>query len=203
MGDNEGRKTGLILDGFVESLFQMMLDHHRTHVVEMELTVAQAQALMLLRSGAATTTGLAASLGISAPAVTQLADRLVRKRLIERTPVDADRRSVAVALTAEGKRVVDAFRRRRQEVFAHALDRLDREDHPLVMNALTKLAGVLSSGEASRQVSSGKNAGESGLVSSDNEPATARTALDPARASKVVGEVPVGRPIKRMRIEWD
>src|SRR5713226_6105192 len=139
MGETGKEQSGLILDRFVEGLFRMMLDHHRTHVVEMELTVAQAQALMLLRAEAASTTGLATSLSISAPAVTQLTDRLVRKRLIERRPVEADRRSVAVALTIEGRRVVDTFRRRRNEVFAQALDRLTGDDRAEVILALDKI----------------------------------------------------------------
>ena len=198
MSEIAKENEGSILDRFVEGLFRMMLDHHRSHVVEMELTVAQAQALMLLRAEAASTTGLAASLSISAPAVTQLTDRLVLKRLIERRPVEADRRSVAVALTLEGRRVVDTFRRRRSEVFAQALDRLTRDDRAEVIQALDKIAAVLDTREAS----------DSGHPSKTVEPIEvefnrARTAPEPAEASKRVGKTPAGQPVKRMRIEWD
>ena len=192
---------GSILDRFVEGLFRMMLDHHRTHVVEMELTVAQAQALMLLRAEAASTTGLAASLSISAPAVTQLTDRLVRKRLIERRPVEADRRSVAVALTLEGRRVVDTFRRRRSEVFAQALDRLTGDDRAEVIQALDKIAAVLDTCEASDSGHPSKTIDR--VRSIESESTRARTAPEPPEASKRVGKTPAGQPVKRMRIEWD
>ena len=201
MSEIAKENEGSILDRFIEGLFRMMLDHHRTHVVEMELTVAQAQALMLLRSEAASTTALAASLSISAPAVTQLTDRLVRKRLIERRPVEVDRRSVAVALTLEGRRVVDTFRRRRSEVFAQALDRLTGDDRAEVIQALDKIAalldtrGVSDSGHPSRTVD--------WVGSIEAESMQARTAPEPAEASKRAGKTPAGQPVKRMRIEWD
>jgi DNA-binding MarR family transcriptional regulator len=195
------RDEGLILDRFVEGLFRMMLDHHRTQVLEMELTVAQAQALMLLRAEAASTTGLAASLRISAPAVTQLTDRLVRKRLIERRSVEADRRSVAVALTLEGQRLVDTFRRRRSEVFAQALDRLSGDDRAQVMQALDKIAAVLNPPEASELAHPSKTVERATPI--ETEPTRARTAPEPAEASKRTGKAPAGQPVKRMRIEWD
>jgi DNA-binding MarR family transcriptional regulator len=192
---------GSMLDRFVEGLFRMMLDHHRAHVVEMELTVAQAQALMLLRAEAASTTGLAASLSISAPAVTQLTDRLVRKRLIERRPVEADRRSVAVALTLEGRRVVDTFRRRRSEVFAKALDRLTGDDRAEVIAALDKIAGVLEIRGASVLGQPSQTVKRARSLEAELMPA--RTAPEPAEASKRAGKTPAGQPVKRMRIEWD
>src|SRR5213593_499352 len=88
-----------ILDGFVEGLFRMMLDHHQSQIMEMDLTLVQAQALKLLRAAPIPTSKLAAALGISAPAVTQLTDRLSRKKLIERQAVKNDRRAVMVAVT--------------------------------------------------------------------------------------------------------
>ena len=189
-----------ILDRFVEGLFLMMLDHHRTNLVEMDLTVVQAEALMLLRSGASSTTGLAALLSISAPAVTQLTDRLARKRLIERLPVENDRRAVAVVLTPGGRRVVDAFRRRRYEVFARALDGLGQGDREHVIEALNKIADALSLGAPTVSAALGQNAIESKV---ETEPVGLRTALEPPRASKRVSEAPLGSPTKRMRIEWD
>jgi DNA-binding MarR family transcriptional regulator len=195
------KDEGLILEWFVEGLFRMMLDHHRTHVHEMELTVAQVQALTQLRVEAASTAGLAASLNISAPAVTQLTDRLVRKRLIERRSVEADRRSVAVALTLEGRRVVDTFRRRRSEVIAQALDRLGGDDRSEVIKALEKIAAVLDPREARDSGHPSKTGDPAGSI--DAESAGARTAPEPAEASKRAGKTPAGQPVKRMRIEWD
>src|SRR6185369_8135759 len=139
MSEMERNAVGIILDRFVEGLFRLMLDHHRAHVVEMDLTVVQAQTLTLLRGEPLPTTRLASSLGISAPAMTQLTDRLVRKRLIERRPADRDRRTVIIELTAQGRHVVDRFRKRRSEVFTEALTRLNDPDREEVIDALSKV----------------------------------------------------------------
>ena len=206
MGEAGKEKAGLVLDRFVEGLFRVMLEHHRTHLVEMELTIAQAQALMLLRAEPGTASGVAAMLNISAPAVTQLTDRLVRKRLIERRSVETDRRSVSVALTAEGKRAVDLFRRRRRQVFAQALERLTREDQIEVIDALDKIASVLDTRPTEtfeRPTETFERPRKVQPVVEPAESREARTAVEPAQASKEVGKAPVGLPKKRMRIEWD
>jgi putative acetyltransferase len=111
----------VVLDDFIEGLFRLMLDHHQAQVGEMDLTLVQAQALKLLDAAPLSTGNLASALGISAPAVTQLTDRLGRKNLIERRTVKTDRRAVIVALTEKGGKVVDGLRKHRNEVFAGTL----------------------------------------------------------------------------------
>ena len=189
-----------VLDGFVEGLFRLMLDHHQSQVLEMDLTLVQAQALKLLRAAPLPTSKLAAALGISAPAVTQLTDRLSRKKLIVRQSVQSDRRAVMVAVTEKGGRVVDVFRKRRGEVFAGALSKLSDEDRIEVIAALSKVTAALQWQEALPRRSSRVPAeGGPGLVER-------RTADEAPKASKELGRVgqePVSRPTRRMRIEWD
>jgi len=186
-----------VLDGFIEGLFRLMLDHHQSQVVEMDLTLVQAQALKLLRAAPLPTSKLAAALGISAPAVTQLTDRLGRKRLIERQAVKTDRRAVMVAVTEKGERVIDGFRKRRNEVFADTLSRLSDEDRREVIDALSKVVAVLRGHEPIRH----------GILTTPPEFRTARsagrTAHEAPEASKDVGKGPVSLPTRRMRIEWD
>jgi hypothetical protein len=95
---------------------------------------------------------------------------------------------------------VDAFRRRRYEVFARALDRLGHGDREHVIEALSKIGDALSLGSPSVSAASGQNANESNV---ETGRMGLRTALEPPRASKRVSEAPVGLPTKRMRIEWD
>jgi len=196
MFENEGKAVEVILDRFVEGLFRLMLDHHSAEVVEMDLTVVQAKTLAFLRVTPLPTTRLASSLGITAPAMTQLTDRLVRKRLIERRPADGDRRAVMLELTAQGKHVVDRFRKRRSEVFAEALSRLKALDRAEVIDALAKVVDALE--------------GNRGIRPDDPirlEQLEKRTAAEPAKASKKDGEIaaspPVRPPVRKMRIEWD
>lgn len=187
----------VILDRFIEGLFRLMLDHHQAHVVEMDLTLVQAQALKLLRAAPLPTSKLAAALGISAPAVTQLTDRLGRKQLIERQAVETDRRTVIVAVTEKGGRVIDGFRKRRSEVFAATLSRLSEKDRMEVINALSKVAAVLQGNEPVRRGDLSKRP-EFRAERSDR-----RTAAEAPEASKEVGHAPVSLPTRRMRIEWD
>jgi DNA-binding MarR family transcriptional regulator len=187
----------VILDGFIEELFRLMLDDHQTHVVEMDLTLVQAQALKLLRAAPLPTSKLAAALGISAPAVTQLTDRLGRKRLIERQALKTDRRAVMVAITEKGGRVIDGFRKRRNEVFADTLSRLSDEDRVEVIDALSKIVAVLGGHEPIRL------AGLSAPASLQADHPVRRTAAEAPEASKRGGQVSVSLPPRRMRIEWD
>ena len=186
----------VILDGFIEGLFRLMLDQHQTQVVEMDLTLVQAQALRLLRAAPLPPSRLAAALGISAPAVTQLTDRLRRKNLIERHTVQTDRRAVIVALTEKGDNVIDGFRKRRNEIFAGALSGLDDDDQSEVIRALSKIAAVLQQREPKQ---TGGFREPAMLRPKQKE---GRTAVKPPEASKEVGKVSVSLP-RRMRIEWD
>jgi DNA-binding MarR family transcriptional regulator len=187
----------VVLDRFIEGLFRLMLDQHQSQVVEMDLTLVQAQALKLLRTAPLATSKLAAALGISAPAVTQLTDRLGRKRLIERQAVKSDRRTVMVAITEKGGRVIDGFRKRRNEVFANTLSRLSDEDRVEVIDALSKIVAVLGGHEPIRR------AGLIELAAPQVVQPIRRTAAEAPEASKRGGQVPVNLPPRRMRIEWD
>jgi DNA-binding MarR family transcriptional regulator len=186
--------VGAILDRFVEGLFRLMLDHHRAQVVEMDLTVVQAQTLTLLRGEPLPATRLASSLGISAPAMTQLTDRLVRKHLIERRSAARDRRTVIIELTTQGRHVVDRFRKRRSEVFGEALSRLEDPDREEVIDALSKIVVVLE-GPAPRAIRAHEPIRSEHLEK--------RTPAEPAEASKKGGEIAASPPVRRMRIEWD
>ena len=138
-----GAEAEAVFDRFMEIMFKLMLDHHRRQADELDLTMPQAQALKILRLGPLCTGDLAVRLRISAPAVTQLTDRLTRKQLIERRTVDGDRRSVLVALTGRGRRAVDRFRERRNTIFGGAMAELDSQDRTSVALALSKVVAAL------------------------------------------------------------
>ena len=137
-----------ILNSFADAMFRTIMERYQRHLNELDLTMVQAQVLRLLHAGSLSTGELAAELGISAPAVTQLTDRLIRKRLIERKSAVADRRSVLVVLTTKGKRAIDRFREKRGDIFRVALDRLTEVDRAEVMVSLAKMLVVMESSEA-------------------------------------------------------
>ncbi|MGH9944272.1 MAG: MarR family winged helix-turn-helix transcriptional regulator [Pyrinomonadaceae bacterium] len=124
-----------------------MIDQYQQHLAELALTLPQAQVLRILRGGPRLTGQLAEELGISAPAMTQLTDRLNRKGLIERRAADDDRRCVIVALSAHGERMVDQFRERRRQVFTGALSLLSESEQLQVGEALAKVIKALEGSE--------------------------------------------------------
>jgi len=179
----------------------LILDQHQKNIVEADLTMSQARALRLLASAPLSTGNLAGKLGISAPAVSQLTDRLIRKQLIERRAAERDRRSVTVELSTTGRRLVDGFRRRRNEAFEHAFLQLSDSDRDEVIDALAKMADVLSPSGAPQ------------IAMTRPRVATVKKAvprrpvqpLPTAQAPETSNEVELNRisPRKRMKIEWD
>ena len=188
-----------VLDRFVDGWFMLILDQHQKHIVESDLTMSQAQALRLLASAPLSTGTLAGKLGISAPAVSQSTDRLIRKELIERRAAERDRRSVTVELSVTGRRLVDGFRRRRNEVFEHALLNLSDADRDEVIGALAKMADVLSLSGAPQMTRPKVDTVKKAVLRRPVQP------LPTAEAPATSNEVELNRisPRKRMKIEWD
>jgi DNA-binding MarR family transcriptional regulator len=148
-------KLEKILNSFAEVMSMIMLDSHQQQLAELDLTLPQAQVLRVLRRNGAVPTGrLAAELRISAPAVTQLTDRLTRKGLIERQTAAGDRRTVMVALSLKGKRLVDQFRKRRCDIFNRALGALDETERADVIASLEKVVGALEQYESKLAIQS-------------------------------------------------
>jgi DNA-binding MarR family transcriptional regulator len=177
------------LDEFVEAVFRLIIDDHHRRVTELELTLPQAQTLRILRRGALSTGKLAAELRISAPAVTQLTDRLIRKALIDRKTVEGDRRMVLLSLTTRGQGLIDRIRRHRNEVFARALSHLELEAQAEVIEAVERIAWAL---------------GTSALTGSQREPSRpVRPPITPSIASNISAGVKPATVVKRMRMEWD
>src|SRR5918912_3224996 len=138
-GSSPAREVEEVLSSFTEIMSGLMIDQYQKQLNELELTLPQAQVLRVLRRGPLQTGQLAAEMKISAPAVTQLTDRLIRKGLIERHAAVDDRRCVIVALSAKGRRLVDQFRRQRSQIFTGALAYLRDDEQAQVVEGLSKV----------------------------------------------------------------
>lgn len=143
MAKPERLKNEEVLDSFADAVARLLIEHHQKQLGELDLTLPQAQALRILQRGACPTGALATELRISAPAVTQLTDRLIRKGLIERQTAVNDRRCVMVALSAKGRQLVEQFRSRRGQVFGAALEHLDETEQEQFVGALEKVIKAL------------------------------------------------------------
>jgi len=192
MANQRGAEAEAILDRFVETMFRLMIDHHQKHVVELDLTMPQAQALRMLRRGPLCTGELASVLQISAPAVTQLTNRLTRKHLIERRTADLDRRSVMVTLTDRGRRAVDKFRERRNTIISGALSHLGDEDRQLIALALAKIVTALEEYGAEKMA-------QEAIVQPHDESQTADHSVLASNISRAKQSHGGGK----MKMEWD
>ena len=148
-GLSPARKVEEVLSSFTEIMSGLMIDQYQKQLTELELTLPQAQVLRVLRRGPLQTGQLAVEMKISAPAITQLTDRLIRKGLIERHAAADDRRCVIVALSAEGRQLVDRFRERRREIFDGALAELSEAERRQAFEVLEKVVKALESYESS------------------------------------------------------
>lgn len=196
-----------VLDRFAETMFRLMLDHHQRQAVEMSMTLPQAQALRLLMGGPRSTGDLATTLRISAPAVTQLTDRLLRKQLIERQAADGDRRSVLIALTERGRHAVESFRERRHTIISGALAFLDDLERAQIVLALSKMVGALEQYEADL-LGPTSEARKLTVIARREKKAekvggAAQTASPVAAASNEITQWKPGNSSRKVRMEWD
>jgi DNA-binding MarR family transcriptional regulator len=156
-GSSAVREVEEVLSSFTEIMSGLMIDQYQKQLNELELTLPQAQVLRVLRRGPLQTGQLAAEMKISAPAITQLTDRLIRKGLIERHAAVDDRRCVIVALSEEGRQLVDRFRERRREIFDEALAELSEAERRQAFEVLEKVVKALESYDAGASFGHGNN----------------------------------------------
>jgi DNA-binding MarR family transcriptional regulator len=106
-----------------------------------DVTLAQYRVLVELAArGPQRVAELASVLGVERSTATRMCDRLVRKRLSQRRRESRDRRAVQVALTAEGRLLVDRVTHRRREEISRILERLAPRDRAVVLRALRAFA---------------------------------------------------------------
>lgn len=85
---------------------------------------------------------LADRLGVRASSATELVDRLVERRLVERRHDPRDRRNVTVGLTAEAQAVHQQVIRAVQAAGAEVLSGVDDHDLAVLVRLLRRVAGT-------------------------------------------------------------
>jgi DNA-binding MarR family transcriptional regulator len=106
-----------------------------------DVTLAQYRALVELAArGAQRPADLASGLGVDPSTATRMCDRLVRKRLVQRRRIRADRRGVRISLTGAGRALVEEVTRRRRVEIAKIVRRMPRTDRDSALRALRVFA---------------------------------------------------------------
>ena len=104
-----------------------------------ELPNAQLRMCSFLQHGPSPITSIADELSISVSAATQLADRLEKTGMVERTGDTSDRRVRLVSLTSHGIEVMRSRQERRRSQVRHVLTRLSEDERNVLVGALEKL----------------------------------------------------------------
>lgn len=101
-----------LVDRFVqllEAIYAGMCPSPTNEWWDMEFTMPQLKALVLLYQGPHRMSDIAAHLGTSLSSATSMMDRLVEKDLIDRAPDHHDRRVVTCRLTSHGQEEMERF----------------------------------------------------------------------------------------------
>jgi DNA-binding MarR family transcriptional regulator len=106
-----------------------------------DVTLAQYRALVELAArGPQRPADLASALGVDRSTATRMCDRLVRKQLVQRRRMGADRRGVRISLTPAGRALVEEVTRRRRVEIARILRRMPRAERDSALTALRVFA---------------------------------------------------------------
>ncbi|MGO9488896.1 MAG: MarR family winged helix-turn-helix transcriptional regulator [Solirubrobacteraceae bacterium] len=106
-----------------------------------DVTLPQYRALVELAArGPQRPADLAIALGVDRSTATRMCDRLVRKQLVQRRRISADRRGVRISLTTAGRALVEEVTRRRRVEIAQVLRRMPRGDSASALRALRVFA---------------------------------------------------------------
>jgi DNA-binding MarR family transcriptional regulator len=136
---------GAAIDDFMRAVQSARGRFNRAPVVP-ELSLSQFHLLAPLASsdGPLPTCALADAAAVAPPTATRMLDGLVERGLAERTrPTGGDRRRVEIALTEEGRELVEAKRARILESRAKVLERLSPSDRRAAARLLHSLAAAV------------------------------------------------------------
>jgi DNA-binding MarR family transcriptional regulator len=143
-----------ILPGIMQRLFTIHGDDPTLH-----LPIGQLRVCSILSHGPCTMSTLSKRLGITLSAITQIADRLERTGLVERTAEGDDRRVKTLKLTERGIDMMQYRKTARRQRARQALEHLSEKQRAAVMAGLETLldaAGASLCAESADELSHGE-----------------------------------------------
>lgn len=108
-----------------------------------DVTLPQYRVLVVLASrGAQRTADLAAELDVAPSSITRLCDRLVRKKLVTRAADEENRRQVTIAITAEGRALVDSVTKTRRREISRVVAGIPPRRRAALITSLNELGAA-------------------------------------------------------------
>jgi len=151
MRQKELRKYILQLDDLVPVLVKhlQISDPHKLYGIKM--TLQQYLALdTLAKKGKSMITDLSKGLGIALSTVTELVDRLAKRRFVKRKKDIKDRRIVWVNLTNNGLEIYKKINAKKQSRVAIILEKLTQGDRGALINILKVVSRTVERTETQR-----------------------------------------------------
>lgn len=108
--------------------------------LDADLTAAQLSVLNMVADGGMRVSLIAANMGVRVPSATEQIIRLEAAGLLTRESDPTDSRAVVVRLTSKGSAATEASNRRRNELMAAILGRLETQEQELLRAALPVFA---------------------------------------------------------------
>jgi DNA-binding MarR family transcriptional regulator len=107
---------------------------------QMELSFTQVKALFTLERGELSVGEIGAALGLSLPATSRAVDGLAQREFVVRRESSEDRRSKLVALTPQGRDVLEACVAGRRAAIERFVDTLSESERGALHSALLPIA---------------------------------------------------------------
>lgn len=113
------------------------------------LTITQLHCLRAIaaQTGPAKTTHLARQLQVTAPTMTRTIDALVERGLVERQPDPADRRTIGLVLTDQGRTLMHRYQTEIEDRLFELITALSPDQKERLLAATTDLAALLDAAE--------------------------------------------------------
>ncbi len=135
--------VGAIVNAYME-LFILMQFNAVSHWLMMELTFAQARALMILAAQKALTVSqLGRVLSVGNPTASILVQQLVERGLVTRTEDETDRRQTIVRLSEKGAAIGTGRRKEREKQWQRWLSHLSDDELNALARGLSALQDVV------------------------------------------------------------
>jgi DNA-binding MarR family transcriptional regulator len=143
MAKDESRETSLPeMARELVRHFDVLAGRFLAHRGGGELSRSEAALLRLLADGnSSTMSDVSTALGLALSSSTGLVDRMVERKLVERSRPEADRRTVAVRLTPAGRKAHEQFVAERVALGSGMLEPLQPSERETLLALFRKMSG--------------------------------------------------------------
>jgi len=151
MRKKELREYILQLDNLLPVLIKhfQIPDPHRLFGIK--VTLQQYLALdILTKKGKCMMTELSQALGVALSTMTELANRLVKRRFVKKIKDSKDHRIVWVNLTRRGLRIIQEINKKKQRHISSILEKLTQHERQILIDILKRISQTVGEAEINR-----------------------------------------------------